>query len=248
MASEFRLPALGADMDAGTIVEWQVAPGSRVKRGDVVAVVETDKGAIDVEIFEDGVVRVVSPIEDTPAFRAGIKSGDLIVKIDDTATRGMPLSKAVEKMRGKPGTDVVLTIFRKGVDQPFDVRLTREEINVKSVRAKTLEPGYGYVRVRNFQERTGEDLAKALRGSQAKTLARGGLLTLPEYGKLAAHDEASIVAAVDELLANYPKAQVRNFDGQPAITELDALIAYLQMLGTLVDFSTYEATADANLR
>ena len=121
-------------------------------------------GGLGIEVgVEDGVVRVVSPIEDTPAFRAGIKSGDLIVKIDDTATRGMPLSKAVEKMRGKPGTEVVLTIFRKGVDQPFDVTLVREEINVKSVRAKMLEPGYGYVRVRNFQERTGEDLAKALR-------------------------------------------------------------------------------------
>ena len=75
----------------------------------------------------------------------------------------MPLSKAVEKMRGRPGTEVVLTIVRKDVDQPFPVTLVREEINVKSVRAKMLEPGFGYVRIRNFQERTGEDLARALR-------------------------------------------------------------------------------------
>jgi carboxyl-terminal processing protease len=121
-------------------------------------------GGLGIEVgVEDGLIKVVSPIEDTPAFRAGIKSGDFIVKIDDVATRGLPLSKAVEKMRGKPGTEVVLTIVRKDVEQPLTFALTREEINVKSVRAKLLEPGYGYVRIRNFQERTGEDLAKALK-------------------------------------------------------------------------------------
>ncbi len=121
-------------------------------------------GGLGIEVgVEDGVVRVVSPIEDTPAYRAGIKAGDLIVKIDDVATRGMPLSKAVEKMRGKPGTTVVLTILRKDADAPFAVTLTREEIAVKSVRSKMIEPGYGYVRIRQFQDRTGEDLARALR-------------------------------------------------------------------------------------
>ena len=121
-------------------------------------------GGLGIEVgIEDGIVRVTSPIEDTPAFRAGIKSGDLIVKIDDTATRGLPLSKAVEKMRGKPGTSVVLTIVRKDVDTPLTFTLTREEINFKSVRAKMIEPGYGFVRVVQFQERTGEDLAKALK-------------------------------------------------------------------------------------
>ncbi|HZQ62969.1 MAG TPA: PDZ domain-containing protein, partial [Casimicrobiaceae bacterium] len=96
-------------------------------------------GGLGIEVgIEDGVVRVVSPIEDTPAFRAGIKTGDLIVKIDDTATRGLPLNKAVEKMRGKPGTSVQLTIVRKDVDQPLNFTLVREEINVKSVRAKVL--------------------------------------------------------------------------------------------------------------
>ena len=121
-------------------------------------------GGLGIEVgVEDGVVRVVSPIEDTPAFRAGIKSGDLIVKIDDLATRGIPLSKAVEKMRGKPGTQVVLTVVRKDVDVPLTFNLTREEINIKSVRAKTIEPGIGYIRVRQFQDRTAEDLAKALK-------------------------------------------------------------------------------------
>ena len=120
-------------------------------------------GGLGIEVgIEEGVVRVVSPIEDTPAFRAGIKSGDLIVKIDETATRGMPLNKAVELMRGKPGTTVTLTVVRKDAAGLLTFPLVREEINVKSVRAKMLEPGYGYVRVRNFQERTGQDLAAAL--------------------------------------------------------------------------------------
>ena len=121
-------------------------------------------GGLGIEVgVEDGIVRVISPIEDTPAFRAGIKSGDLIVKIDDVVTRGMPLSKAVEKMRGRPGTPVNLTVVRKDVDTPLNFALVREEINVKSVRYKSPEPGYGYIRIRQFQDRTGEDLAAAIR-------------------------------------------------------------------------------------
>jgi carboxyl-terminal processing protease len=121
-------------------------------------------GGLGIEVgVEDGIIKVVSPIEDTPAFRAGIKAGDLIVKIDDTATRGLPLSKAVDMMRGTPGTKVTLTVVRKDIDNALPITLTREEINVKSVRAKMLEPGYGFIRVRGFQERTGEDLAKAIK-------------------------------------------------------------------------------------
>ena len=130
-------------------------------------------GGLGIEVgVEDGVVRVISPIEDTPAFRAGIKAGDLIIKIDDTATRGMALSEAVQKMRGKPGTQIVLTVARKDVDTPLTFTLTREEIVVKSVKYKMLEPGYGYIRIRQFQERTGEDLAKAI-----KDLYKDGPLT-----------------------------------------------------------------------
>jgi carboxyl-terminal processing protease len=136
-------------------------------------------GGLGIEVgVEDGVIRVTSPIEDTPAYRAGIKAGDLIVKIDDTATRGLPLSKAVEKMRGKPGTQVVLTVVRKDAETPLTFTIIREEINVKSVRAKMLEPGYGYVRVRNFQERTGEDLAKVLKDFYAKGDLKGLVLDL----------------------------------------------------------------------
>ncbi|HSS69862.1 MAG TPA: S41 family peptidase [Casimicrobiaceae bacterium] len=121
-------------------------------------------GGLGIEVgVEDTIIKVISPIEDTPAFRAGVKAGDLIVKIDDIATRGMALSEAVQKMRGKPGTQIVLTVARKDVDAPITFTLTREEIVVKSVKYKMLEPGYGYIRIRQFQERTGEDLAKAIR-------------------------------------------------------------------------------------
>src|SRR4051794_953900 len=136
-------------------------------------------GGLGIEVgVEDGIIRVVSPIEDTPAFKAGIKSGDLIVKIDDTATRGMPLSKAVEKMRGKPGTPVLLTVVRKDADAPLTFTLLRQEINVKSIRAKALEPGYGYIRVRKFQEDTGGDLAKAIRELYANGPLKGLVLDL----------------------------------------------------------------------
>jgi carboxyl-terminal processing protease len=136
-------------------------------------------GGLGIEVgIEDGFVRVVSPIEDTPAFRAGIKAGDLIVKIDDVATRGMPLSKAVEKMRGKPGTQIVLTVVRKDAEAPLVFTLTREEINVKSVRTKMLEPGYAYIRIRNFQDRTGEDLAKSLKDMYKQGDLKGIVLDL----------------------------------------------------------------------
>jgi carboxyl-terminal processing protease len=121
-------------------------------------------GGLGIEVgVEDGIIKVISPIEDTPAFRAGVKAGDLIVKIDDIATRGMALSEAVQKMRGKPGTQIVLTIARKNVDTALNFTLTREEIVVKSVKYKMVEPGYGYIRITQFQERTGEDLARAIK-------------------------------------------------------------------------------------
>ena len=136
-------------------------------------------GGLGIEVgVEDGVVKVVSPIEDTPAFKAGIKAGDLIVKIDDLATRGIPLSKAVEKMRGKPGTPVLLTVVRKDVEAPLTFTIVRQEINVKSVRYKALEPGYGFIRIRKFQEDTGVDLAKAIRELYASGPVKGLVLDL----------------------------------------------------------------------
>lgn len=120
-------------------------------------------GGLGIEIgAEDGLVKVVAPYEDTPAQKAGIKSGDFIVKIDDTPVRGLSLNDAVKRMRGKPGTKVTLTIARKNADKPIVVTLTRAIIRTKSVKFKLLEPGYGYVRITQFQERTAENLAAAM--------------------------------------------------------------------------------------
>ena len=120
-------------------------------------------GGLGIEVgMEDGFVRVVSPIEDTPAFIAGVKPGDLIVRLDDTPVKGMTLNDAVKRMRGKPGSKIKLTIARKGVDKPVVLTLTRAVIKIRSVKSKLMENGYGYVRVTQFQEHTGELLAEAL--------------------------------------------------------------------------------------
>ena len=108
---------------------------------------------------EDGYVKIVSPIEDSPAYRAGIKAGDLITRIDNVPVRGLSLDDAVKKMRGKPGSKVTLTIARRGEDRPWVVPVMREEIRVLSVKAKMVEPGYAWVRISQFQEATLEELA-----------------------------------------------------------------------------------------
>ncbi len=109
---------------------------------------------------EDGLIKVVSPIEGSPAFRAGIKTNDLITKIDDTAVKGLNLNDAVKRMRGEPDTKVTLTILRKEENRSFPVTITREEIKTQSVKAKMVEPGYGWVRLSQFQERTVEDFVR----------------------------------------------------------------------------------------
>ncbi len=109
---------------------------------------------------EDGLVKVVSPIEGSPAFRAGLQPGDLITKIDDTAVKGLSLSEAVKRMRGEPNTKVMLTIFRKDESRTFPVTITREEIKTVSVKGKVVEPGYAWIRLSQFQERTVEDFVR----------------------------------------------------------------------------------------
>jgi carboxyl-terminal processing protease len=111
---------------------------------------------------KDDLLTVVSPIEDTPAYKAGVKAGDQIVKINDDFTKGMTLTDAVKRMRGPQGSKIHLTIHRKGVPELFTVTVTREVIKIKSVKAKELRHGYDYVRVSSFEEGTGDDLQKAL--------------------------------------------------------------------------------------
>jgi len=136
-------------------------------------------GGLGIEVgMEDGFVKVVSPIEDTPAFRAGLKPGDLIIKIDDTAVKGMTLNDAVKRMRGKPKTSIRLTVVRKGDQKPFEVTLQRDVIRVQSVKSKLIEPGYAWVRVSQFQEHTGENLVKHLENIYKQGPLKGLVLDL----------------------------------------------------------------------
>jgi carboxyl-terminal processing protease len=121
-------------------------------------------GGLGIEIsIKDGILTVISPIEDTPAFKAGIKSGDQILRIDDKFTKDLNINDAVKRMRGQKGTKVILTIMRDGFDKPQEFSLMRDIIQVRSVRSKLMEDGYGYVRIAQFQEKTDEDLAKFLK-------------------------------------------------------------------------------------
>jgi len=111
---------------------------------------------------EDGLVKVVSPIEGSPAYRAGLKPGDLITRIDETAVRGLTLNEAVKRMRGEPSTKVILTIYRKDENRSFPVTIVREEIKTQSVKAKMIEPGYAWLRLSQFQERTVDDFVRKI--------------------------------------------------------------------------------------
>ena len=136
---------------------------------DMQASTQGEFGGLGIEVgMEEGLVKVISPIEDSPAYAAGIKSGDLIMKLDDKLVKGMSLNDAVKIMRGKPDTSIVLTILRKNEAKPLVVTLVRAIIKNKSVKYKLTEPGYAYVRVTQFQEHTGEDLAKAIKTMHAE--------------------------------------------------------------------------------
>ena len=136
-------------------------------------------GGLGIEVsMENGFVKVVSPIDDTPAQRAGVKASDLIIKLDDKSVKGMTLNEAVKIMRGKPNTSIDLTIVREGESQPLVINIVREIIRVKSVKKRMLEPGYGYVRITNFQSRTTTDLLKAISDLQKEAKLKGMILDL----------------------------------------------------------------------
>lgn len=120
-------------------------------------------GGVGIEIgFEDGRLRVISPIDDTPAKRAGVRAGDVIIELDTRPVDGMSLTDTIDAMRGEPGTPVSLKITRDGTEQPIEFDLVRDVIEVASVRHRVLEPGYGYIRIAQFQDRTGGDLEDAI--------------------------------------------------------------------------------------
>ncbi|KQZ26032.1 S41 family peptidase [Duganella sp. Root1480D1] len=114
---------------------------------------------IEIAQSDEGYIKIVAPIEDSPAYRAGIKPGDMITRLDTTSLKGLSLDESVKKMRGEPGTKVMLTIMRKDEPQPLEFTLNREEIHQKSVKAKMVSPGYAWVRISQFQEPTVDDLA-----------------------------------------------------------------------------------------
>jgi carboxyl-terminal processing protease len=130
-------------------------------------------GGLGIEItVRNGVLTVVSPIEDTPAAKAGVKAGDQIIKIEDEFTKDMTLVDAVKKMRGNKGTKITIAVKRDGVAELLTFNLVRDVIRVQSVRSRVLEEGYGYIRLAQFQERTDRDLQKAL---EKLTQEKGGL-------------------------------------------------------------------------
>ncbi len=136
-------------------------------------------GGLGIEVgTEDGVVKVISPIEDTPAARAGIRAGDLIIKIDNTSTKGLTLTEAVKMMRGKVKTPITLTIARQGLAQPLVIKIVRDTIRVRSVRSKMLDNDIGYVRIAQFQDKTGADLVRHLKELGAKGAPRALILDL----------------------------------------------------------------------
>ncbi|OZI33422.1 peptidase S41 [Bordetella genomosp. 5] len=146
---------------------------------DMQTATQGEFGGLGIEVgAEDGFVKVISPIEDTPAARAGIMAGDLIIKIDDTPTKGMSLNDAVKLMRGAPKSPITLTIMRGDRAQPIVIKIVRDIIKVRSVRSKMLDDGVAYVRIAQFQEKTGSDLARQLKELGAKAAPKGLVLDL----------------------------------------------------------------------
>jgi carboxyl-terminal processing protease len=167
-------------------------------------------GGLGIEVgMEDGFVKVISPIEDTPAYRAGIKAGDLIVKLDDTPVKGMTLSDAVKRMRGKPKTQIILTIARKGETKPLIIAITREVIKVQSVKSKVIEPGYAYVRLTQFQEDTANKLVEHINKLWKQGPVKGLVLDLRNDPGGLLHGAVGVSAAFLP-----PKTLITSTDGR----------------------------------
>ncbi len=180
-------------------------------------------GGLGIEVtMENGFVKVVSPIDDTPAQRAGVKAGDLIVRLDEKPVKGMSLTDAVKIMRGKPGTEIELTIIREGEEAPLKIKITRAIIKVKSVKSRLLEKGFGYARISSFQSRTGKNLTEAIEKleKENKGKLKGLVLDLRNNpgGVLNAAVDVSD-AFLDKGLIVYTKGRIKNaemrFNAEP---------------------------------
>ena len=140
---------------------------------DVRIETEGQFGGLGIEVtMENGFVKVVAPIEDTPAAQAGLKTGDLIIRLDDKAVKGLTLTDAVRIMRGRPGSDIILTVVREGSNKPLKFTITRAVIKIQSVKSKLLEPGYGYLRITQFQAATTKNLLSAMKKLETENKGR----------------------------------------------------------------------------
>ncbi|HEY9052505.1 MAG TPA: S41 family peptidase [Gammaproteobacteria bacterium] len=171
-------------------------------------------GGLGIQVgMEDGFVKVISPIDDTPAFKAGIKAGDLIIRLDDKPVKGMSLNDAVNMMRGKAGTSIVLTIVREGSNKPMTFTIVRDIINVKSVKSRLLDKNYGYVRISTFQNRTANHLEEAIKKlkDENKAPLKGLIVDLRNNpgGVLNAAADVSD-AFLNEGLIVYTKGRIEN--------------------------------------
>ncbi|MBQ0755879.1 MAG: S41 family peptidase [Amphritea sp.] len=169
-------------------------------------------GGLGIEVgMENGFIRVIAPIDDTPAYRAGVKAGDLIIKLGDQSVQGMELGDAVKLMRGKPGSELLLTVVREGEDKPLEIMVVRDVIRVASVKQRMLEDGIGYLRITQFQVNTGKDLLKAIERLQDESDLRGLVLDLRNNpgGVLRAAVEVSD-GFIDQGLIVYTQGRVEN--------------------------------------
>ncbi|MDH5472113.1 MAG: S41 family peptidase [Gammaproteobacteria bacterium] len=171
-------------------------------------------GGLGIQVgMEDGFVKVISPIDDTPAFRAGIKAGDLIIRLDEKPVKGMTLNDAVNLMRGKPGSEITLTIIRGDSNNPLTFKIKRDIIKVKSVKSRMLEKDYGYVRISTFQSRTASHLKEAIESlsKENKNSLKGLILDLRNNpgGVLNAAADVSDLFLNDGLIV-YTKGRVQN--------------------------------------
>ena len=172
---------------------------------------------IEITLDETGFIRIVSPIDDTPAYKAGIQPCDLITQIDDTPVKGMTISDAVALMRGKPGTDIELTIVRQGENAPLKVEITRDIIKITSIRHRMLEPDFGYIRISSFQERTGNDFEKAIKALNDETEngLKGLVLDLRNNpGGVLQASVAVVDALISEGLIVYTEGRIPNSDSR----------------------------------
>lgn len=173
--------------------------------------------------MEDGYVKIIAPIDGSPAAEAGLQPGDIILKLDGRTVKGMGLGEAVDMMRGPRGTEIDLTIGRPGESQPFDITLTRDTIKVASVRERILEPGYGYIRIAQFQHGTGADVRKSLQRLQERDTLKGLVLDLRSNpgGVLQASVEVADLF-LDGGLVVYTEGRLPNSDVEYAAEPGDA--------------------------